>query len=426
VASSLGKVQGWEREVRVPARRLDAILKEMDIQHVTLLKIDVEGAELDLLNGAPATLATSRPAVIFEVNPAAARNTGVPEHAVWDLLAGMGYRFFTVSGTALAPLMRFTAPRQGTVLNVVAIHGEPRDDGSLTKAPHGRGRVFVTGAALVSVVMPAYNAAATIEPALRSLLGQTYEPLEIIVVDDGSSDVTADVAAGLGDPRVMLLRQSHGGLVKALNDGCARAQGEYIARLDADDLSHERRIAAQVAFLSDHPDVGLVGTWAAIRGGDGAEQTLAPPTANEALRRYLLWDNPFVHSSVMFRRAAFQDACGYPEDSNEDYRLWIRIARSWKIGMIPEVLVTHRIRSASLSRTMHRADALLARLRVQWEAVRALGSWYRAIPALGTTAGAYLLARVGGDLESRIRRLVGARSGRWRGLRDVRPRDRTG
>lgn len=133
VASSLGKVQGWEREVRVPARRLDAILKEMDIQHVTLLKIDVEGAELDLLNGAPATLATSRPAVIFEVNPAAARNTGVPEHAAWDLLEGMGYRFFTVSGTALAPLMRFTAPRQGTVLNVVAIHGEPRDEGSFAR-----------------------------------------------------------------------------------------------------------------------------------------------------------------------------------------------------------------------------------------------------------------------------------------------------
>lgn len=131
VASSLGKVQGWEREVRVSARRLDAVLKEMDIQHVTLLKIDVEGAESDLLNGAAATLTTSRPAVIFEVNPAAARNTGVPEHAAWDLLAGMGYRFFTVSGTALVPLMRFTAPRPGTVLNVVAIHGEQTGNDSL-------------------------------------------------------------------------------------------------------------------------------------------------------------------------------------------------------------------------------------------------------------------------------------------------------
>lgn len=282
----------------------------------------------------------------------------------------------------------------------------------------------MTGAALVSVVMPAYNAAATIEPALRSLLGQTYEPLEIIVVDDGSTDATADIAAGLGDPRVMLLRQSHSGLVKALNDGCARAQGGFIARLDADDLSHERRIAAQVAFLDDHPDVGLVGAWAAmaIRGGDGAERTFAPPTANEALRRYLLWDNPFVHSSVMFRRSAYLSAGGYPEGLWEDYRMWIRIAASWRIANLPEVLVTHRVHAASLSGRQKRAAALHGRLRAQWEAARTLGPWHQAIPAIAFTVGAIALAVFGGGVEPSLRRLTSRASGRARGFRRPDPR----
>jgi len=278
---------------------------------------------------------------------------------------------------------------------------------------------------LVSIVMPVYNAARTIGDALRSLLVQTFERLEILVVDDGSVDASMDVVAAMADPRVKVLRQAHQGIVKALNTGCERSHGEFIARLDADDVAEERRVAIQVACLDAQPAVGLVGAWARIQGELGGERTFAPPISDQALRRYLLWDNPFVHSTVMFRRTAFQDAGGYPIGANEDYRLWIRIAQRWKLAVLPEVLVTHRVRSESLSRAMHRPEALRARLHAQQEAARALGPWHLALPALATTAGAYLLAHLGGGPENRARWRVRGLSGRVRGMRDASPEERS-
>ncbi len=279
---------------------------------------------------------------------------------------------------------------------------------------------------LVSVVMPVYDAAETIEEAVRSLLAQTYERLEILVVDDGSVDASMTIVAGIEDSRIKVLRQGHQGLVNALNNGCAQAQGGYIARLDADDVAHEGRIGAQVAYLEEHPGVGLLGTWARFRGEDGLEWNFEPPVSDPALRRYLLWDSPYVHSSVMFRRKAFQDTGGYPKGANEDYRLWIRMAKSWELAVLPQVLVTHRVRRTSLSHGMHRPAAMLARLNAQWEAARMLGPWHQAVLALGVTGGAYLLALVGGRLETTVRRLVRGISARFRGFRDVSSRDRPG
>jgi glycosyltransferase involved in cell wall biosynthesis len=270
---------------------------------------------------------------------------------------------------------------------------------------------------LVSVVMPVYNAAGTVKAAISSLLAQTYEHLEIVVVDDGSNDGSPDRVAGLRDARIRLVRQEHRGLVATLNHGCALAQGEYIARLDADDLAHPRRIAAQLEFLAGHPEVGLLGTWAELAGDRGVEGTFEPPASDPELRRYLLWDSPFVHSSVMFRSAALRGAGGYPEGLAEDYRLWIRIARIWKVAILPEVLVTHRIHQTSYTRTQRRAAALRWRLVAQWEAARDLGPWWAAAPALGVTCGAYLLALAGGGPESAARGLAGRLSRRARGFR---------
>lgn len=279
---------------------------------------------------------------------------------------------------------------------------------------------------LVSVVMPVYNAAATVEAAVRSLLAQTHEHLEILVVDDGSVDGSPDLVAGLRDSRIRLVRQEHRGLVATRNHGCALAQGAYIAPLDADDLSHPRRIAAQLEYLEGHPGVGLVGTWARLVSDEQEEGTFHPPVSDPALRRYLLWDSPFVHSAVMFRRAALQGAGGYPEGLAEDYRLWIRIARSWKIANLPEVLVTHRIHRASYTRTQRRAAALKGRLAAQWEAARWLGPWYAAAPALGVTCAAYLLALGGGRVEANVRKLARGRFSRRRGFSDARPRGDSG
>ena len=278
---------------------------------------------------------------------------------------------------------------------------------------------------LVSIVVPVYNAADTVESAIRSLLQQTYQRLEILVVDDGSVDNSLAIAAGIRDSRIRVVAQEHRGLVMTLNHGCALAQGEYIARLDADDLADERRIAAQVTFMEDHPEVGLLGTWARIEGKDAEVWTYEPPVGDRALRRYLLWDNPFVHSSVIFRPVAFREVGGYPEGLAEEYRLWIHMARSWKIAILPEVLVTHRIYEASYTRKQRRAAALRGRLMAQWEAARSLGPWHEAVPALGVTCGTYLLALMGGEAETALRRLVRVSTRRLRGFRDSSPGDRS-
>ncbi|MDR7419935.1 MAG: glycosyltransferase family 2 protein [Armatimonadota bacterium] len=272
---------------------------------------------------------------------------------------------------------------------------------------------------LVSVVMPVYNAADTVEDAVRSLLRQTYANLEVVVVDDGSTDRSAALVEAMGDTRVRILKLEHGGIVRARNAGCAEARGLYLAVLDSDDIAHERRIAAQVEYLERRPTVGLLGTYARFVYDDGAERVFAPPVDDRALRRYLLWDNPFVHSSVMYRKQAFEDAKGYTPGpvANEDYRLWIEMARSWKLGMIPEVLVTYRVRGSSASRASHRRLLLRARLAAQWRAAAVLGPWSQALPALTATSVAYVLHGVGGPLEVMGRRVAQAPSGRLRGFR---------
>ncbi|MDR7544226.1 MAG: glycosyltransferase family 2 protein [Armatimonadota bacterium] len=279
-------------------------------------------------------------------------------------------------------------------------------------------------APLASVVMPVHNAVATVEAAVRSLLRQTYADLEIIVVDDGSTDDSAGVVERVGGQGVRVIRALHRGVVAARNTGCRLARGRYLACLDADDVAHERRLAAQVEYLTRHPDVGLLGTWAQFEDETGRTWRFEPPTADRALRRYLLRDNPFVHSSVMFRREAYEAAGGYPDGPDEDYRLWVRIARSWQLGILPEVLVTHRIRRGSYSRARGRRQALWNRLAVQWEAARTLGPWHAALPALAATIGVAAVAALGSCPDAVLRRAAVAGATRWRGVREVRGEDR--
>ena len=276
-------------------------------------------------------------------------------------------------------------------------------------------------APLVSIVMPVFNAAGTIGEAMRSLVQQTYGHLEILVVDDGSADESAAIAAAFADDRIVVIRQPHAGLVSALRAGYARARGDYIARLDADDVARPDRIATQVAYLDAHPHVGLLGSHARIVWPDGREQVFEPPTADQALRRYLLWDSPFIHSSVVFRRSAYETAGGYTPGPNEDYRLWVQIARSWSLAVIPEVLVAHRIRLTSHSRSVSRRDALRARLAAQWEAARFLGPWSRALPALAATGLSLGLAAAGIDAGLGLRPSRRWPTVRSRHLHDVGP-----
>lgn len=185
----------------------------------------------------------------------------------------------------------------------------------------------------MSVVMPCYNAAATVERALVSLSVQTYKKVGIVVIDDGSDDGTAAILAAHAqrDGRIRVIRQEHAGIVAALNTGLGAARGELIARMDADDESHPERLARQVAFLAAHPGTGVVGCGVKYAGGAGergyAEHVRwlnSLHTAEEiSLNRFR--ESPLAHPGVMFRRALVAAHGGYRDgDFPEDYELWLR------------------------------------------------------------------------------------------------------
>ncbi|MFD1958687.1 glycosyltransferase family 2 protein [Novosphingobium panipatense] len=149
----------------------------------------------------------------------------------------------------------------------------------------------------VSVLLPCYNGAAYLEEAVRSILLQTFADFELIVVDDGSTDATADILARMGrrDPRLRVVRQPNGGIVAALNTAIAHARGEYIARMDADDVSFPERFAFQVAWLDAHPATVLVGGYAV---GDPRPTPASVRTTGGATRAPIWWFSPRVAVSM--------------------------------------------------------------------------------------------------------------------------------
>ncbi|VGO20748.1 glycosyltransferase family 2 protein [Pontiella sulfatireligans] len=213
----------------------------------------------------------------------------------------------------------------------------------------------------VSVVMPVYNAEDTVLQTLESLRAQTFQSMEIIVVNDGSTDGTLDILRAL--PDIKLLDHSHRGIVPALNDGLASASGEYIARMDADDLCHPERIEQQASFLDAYPDIGMAGCRVGF-GGDREKQagyaayvdwinSLIEPD-DIALNRFI--ESPFAHPSIMFRRELFEQFGAYRDGPfPEDYELWLRwMANGVKAGKIDQQLVTWNDPPGRLSRTDER------------------------------------------------------------------------
>jgi hypothetical protein len=208
----------------------------------------------------------------------------------------------------------------------------------------------------VSVVLSVRNGAADLSKAVDTILAQTFSNFELIAINNGSTDGTAAILDGLRDPRVRVVHQDDMGLAAALNRGMALARGRYIARQDHDDWAMPTRLERQVAFLDANPDCALVGTRAEIWVGNRRTPLAHDhPTENAALQFELLFDNPFVHSSIMMRKSAFDAVGGYSTDRSrqppEDYELWSRLARRFEVANLPERLTIYREVPMSLSRT---------------------------------------------------------------------------
>jgi glycosyltransferase involved in cell wall biosynthesis len=179
--------------------------------------------------------------------------------------------------------------------------------------------------ARVSVIIPAYNAANLVGRAIESALGQTVQPLEILVIDDGSQDNTAEVVAAYPPP-VRLLRKSNGGPASARNMGARAARGEWLAMLDADDWWAPAKLERQLAVDTD-PNIGLI---------HGPASTTRADAPSELTFDELWGQNWIINSSALIRRSVFDELGGFNEDprliSVEDYNLWLRIcAAGWRI-----------------------------------------------------------------------------------------------
>lgn len=202
---------------------------------------------------------------------------------------------------------------------------------------------------LVSVVMPARNAAATVARAVASIQGQTLRDWELVALDDGSKDATRFILIEMAqtDPRIRVLR-TKAGIAGALNAGLAAATGEFVARMDADDECAPDRLERQAAFLQANPAIGVVGSRVEFGGDrersegyalhvDWLNSLMTPEEIH--LNRFV--ESPFAHPSVMFRRHLVQDHGGYRDgDFPEDYELWLRwMDANVAMAKLPESLL---------------------------------------------------------------------------------------
>jgi glycosyltransferase involved in cell wall biosynthesis len=213
--------------------------------------------------------------------------------------------------------------------------------------------------ALISIVMPVRNAAATVRRAVESILAQTWREWELLAVDDGSTDETPEILASFSrtDSRVRLVSTPPRGIATALQTACEASRGEWIARMDGDDWMHPERLAVQREFARENPDLGVVSCLVRYGGDapgyaahvDWLNRLLAPEEIS--LRRFI--EAPVAHPSVMFRRDLIDKHGGYRDgDFPEDYELWLRwLEAGVRFGKAPRELMEWSDPPDRLSRT---------------------------------------------------------------------------
>jgi glycosyltransferase involved in cell wall biosynthesis len=236
---------------------------------------------------------------------------------------------------------------------------------------------------LVSVIMPVQNGMPYLAEAIRSILGQTVGDLELIIVDDGSTDGSREFVESLKDKRIRFSSIVHGGVPCALNHGLRMAMSEFIARMDADDISKEVRLAKQLAFLLEHSEVGVVSSDVRLidSKGDSIGNTTTLHRYNGRVRQALKsFVNPIVHPSVMMRRAVIDEVGDYDVRfaTAEDYELWLRCSDRFEFHIIEEPLIALRKHGRNLSnRRSQQVDGLSA--LVGYRSVQSLGLKFRSL-----------------------------------------------
>ncbi len=198
--------------------------------------------------------------------------------------------------------------------------------------------------------MPVYNCESFVAEAVKSILTQTLTDFELIIIDDHSTDGTCGIIDGFQDPRIVFIKkQENSGLINSLNLGLSISKGQFIARMDGDDISHATRLEKQVDFLSEHPDIAICGTWYQLMDSN---EIVKNPEVNESIKIAFLDYCALGHPTVMFRKdfITFHKLDYNPDFfAAEDYDLWIRISALGKLANLPEVLLSYRSHAEQVS-----------------------------------------------------------------------------
>jgi glycosyltransferase involved in cell wall biosynthesis len=213
---------------------------------------------------------------------------------------------------------------------------------------------------LISILMPVYNAAGTLRAALQSVLAQSFKEWELVAVNDGSTDASLEILddAARRDRRIRILTGAHVGHVEALRSAATLAAGPLLARMDADDVMHPRRLLLQLTRLDSPPAVDVVATRVRVLGRTGEGMRLYVDWQNRLLSHdditaNLFVESPLAHPSVLMRRDKFERAGGYRDPGwAEDFDLWHRLRECGaRFEKLPRTLLSWRDSDRRLTRT---------------------------------------------------------------------------
>lgn len=195
----------------------------------------------------------------------------------------------------------------------------------------------------VTVLMSVFNGEKYLNEAVDSILAQTFKDFEFLIIDDASTDRTPEILRSYGDPRIRIITNEENlGLTKSLNKGLALTRGEYIARMDADDISHPKRLERQVNYLDENPEIGILGTNVQYIDESGKPYKILRWPEKDALIKWsLCFFNPIAHPTVMVRLDLIKKIAGYDESIvyAQDYDLWVRLSSESVFGNLQYILL---------------------------------------------------------------------------------------
>ena len=204
---------------------------------------------------------------------------------------------------------------------------------------------------MFSIVIPGYNSSLYIKESINNVLKQSYKKFEFIIIDDGSTDNSIDIIKSYKDKRIKLISNCHN-YIESLNRGIQASKGEYIARMDADDIMLPQRLKIQYDFLKQNPNIFICGSWAESFGKE--TKIVQTHVEHESIIGSMLLYNPIINPSTMMRRIVFNNNLGmlykegYPRA--EDYKLWTDFAsKGFHFANIPKVLLKYRLSDTQIT-----------------------------------------------------------------------------